>query len=77
MKKASKTFHGEAYRQFRGKLRDARKAAQLTQRQAAALLRKPPSYIAKIETGDRRLDVIELQAIAKVYKKPITFFLND
>jgi len=33
--------------------------AQLTQRALAAILRKPHSYVAKIEHGDRRIDPVE------------------
>ena len=40
-------------------LRQQRKAQGLTMRQAGDLVNKPHSFIAKIETGQRRLDVIE------------------
>jgi transcriptional regulator with XRE-family HTH domain len=44
---------------------DARRRAGLTQRQLARLLGRPPSWIAKIETGERRvmlLDAFDLSA---------------
>jgi len=37
----------------------ARREAQITQEQLAAQLERPQSFIAKYETGDRRLDVVE------------------
>ena len=40
-------------------LRQWRKEAGLTQRDLAATLGKPPSYIHKIEVGDRRIDPLE------------------
>jgi transcriptional regulator with XRE-family HTH domain len=52
-----------------------RREAGLTQAQLAERLKKPPSFIAKIEIGERRLDVIEFAAIAKALKiDPRTLF---
>lgn len=42
----------------------ARLAAGLTQRDLASKLERPPSMIASIETGDRRLDVLEFIQLA-------------
>ena len=41
-----------------------RKAAGLTQTVVAERLGKPPSYVAKYEGGDRRLDVLEFLDVA-------------
>ena len=41
-----------------------RKAADLTQTVVAKRLAKPPSYVAKYEGGDRRLDVWEYMDVA-------------
>jgi transcriptional regulator with XRE-family HTH domain len=38
----------------------ARERAQLTQQRLAKLLRKPQSFISNYETGQRRIDVLEL-----------------
>lgn len=46
----------------------SRREAELTQAQLAERLGKPPSFIAKIEIGERRLDVVEFAAIAKALK---------
>jgi transcriptional regulator with XRE-family HTH domain len=40
-------------------LTDLRKQKGLTQRQLAARLRAPQNYIAQIESGLRRVDVVE------------------
>jgi hypothetical protein len=41
-----------------------RKAAGLTQTVVAKRLAKPPSYVAKYEGGDRRLDMLEFLDVA-------------
>lgn len=43
----------------------ARKAAGLTQHSLALRLKKPQSFVAKYEGGERRLDVVEFIAIAR------------
>jgi len=43
----------------------ARKAAGLTQEALAGRLKKPQSFVAKYEGGERRLDVLEFIAIAR------------
>lgn len=44
---------------------EARKAYGLTQRDLAARVGKPPSFVAKIEVGERRVDVVEFIALAR------------
>ncbi len=34
------------------------------------------AYVSKIETGERRIDPLELQELADLYGKPIQFFLE-
>jgi transcriptional regulator with XRE-family HTH domain len=43
----------------------ARKAAELTQHALAVRLKKPQSFVAKYEGGERRIDVVEFIAIAR------------
>lgn len=57
-------------------LKNARKEIGLDQNKVANLLDKTQSYISKIESGQRRIDVIQLKELAKIYKKPITYFLK-
>ncbi|RPH24151.1 XRE family transcriptional regulator [Buttiauxella warmboldiae] len=45
-------------------LRSARRDKGMTQAQLAKALGKPQSFIAKVENGERRLDVIEFAHIA-------------
>jgi transcriptional regulator with XRE-family HTH domain len=44
---------------------EARKAAGLTQQALAKRLKRHQSFVAKYETGERRLDVIEFLIIAR------------
>lgn len=46
-------------------LAEARMEAGLTQRQLAKKLNRPHSYVAKIEIGERRLDVVEFIALCE------------
>lgn len=43
---------------------EAREAAGLTQAGLAARLRRPQSFVSKVESGERRLDVVELLEVA-------------
>lgn len=58
-----RSIHSPPYVLLREFLTEGRLAAGLTQDQLAAKLNRPQSYIAKYETGDRRLDVIEFLEI--------------
>jgi transcriptional regulator with XRE-family HTH domain len=59
-----KTVHTKAQRAFCRILIAARKKAGLTQIELAKRLNKPQSFVAKIEAGERRVDVVEFLEIA-------------
>ena len=63
------------YRKFLGRLRAARLEAVLTQEEVARQIKKPQSYVSKCESGERRVDVVELERFAKLYQKPFSYFL--
>jgi len=58
------------------KLKQARNDAKLSQYQVAKKMDRTQSYVSKIESGQRRVDVIQLKEFAKIYKKDIGYFLN-
>jgi transcriptional regulator with XRE-family HTH domain len=60
----SKTIHTPRHKKLCKELKARRKAADLTQTVVAKRLGKPPSYVAKYEGGDRRLDVLEFLDVA-------------
>ena len=70
------TRHPERYRALLERLREARKEAGLSQEAAAAALGVYQKYISKVETGERRIDPIELQEMAELYGKPVMYFLE-
>lgn len=55
----------QSYRVAISTVIDARKEAGFTQRDLAERLGKPPSFVAKVETGERRLDLVEFVAISR------------
>jgi transcriptional regulator with XRE-family HTH domain len=60
-----KSVHTSAQAAFCELMVGARKAAGLTQHALALRLKKPQSFVAKYEGGERRLDVVEFIAIAR------------
>jgi transcriptional regulator with XRE-family HTH domain len=56
-------------------LRDARATSGLTQSDAAKLLGKPQSFVAKCEQGERRVDVAELSEFCRIYGCSLSEFV--
>jgi transcriptional regulator with XRE-family HTH domain len=71
-----KSVQTKEYAYFVEKLRKAREEAGLSQVQVAKKLKRPQSHISNIETGQQRVDVIELQRFAKMYGKEINYFFK-
>lgn len=71
-----KPIHTPEHKRMRERLREAREAAGMTQEKVAEHLGKPQSFVSKVETGERRIDPTELEKFARLYGKPITFFLG-
>jgi DNA-binding XRE family transcriptional regulator len=69
------SVHSPAYRYFVERLREARKRAGLTQVDAAKALGRRQTYISKCESGERRVDIVELGEFASLYRRPLSFFL--
>lgn len=72
-----KTIYSNEYKKIISKLKGARLKTGLTQLDVARRLRKHQSYVSKIESRERRLDIIELRLLASLYKKDISYFLKD
>lgn len=61
------TTNSKEYREVVARLIKARKEAGLTQVQVAEALGKPQSFVSKVESRERRLDITELKQLAKIY----------
>ena len=59
-----KSIYSEEYQQLCELLRVLRREAGLTQVEVAKRLDVPQSFVSKYESGERRLDVIELRHVA-------------
>lgn len=61
-----KSIHSHLYHQVIGRLRGKRERLGITQVQLAELLKVNQTFVSRIETCDRRLDIIELHHICQV-----------
>ena len=71
------SVYSEKYKAFLKRLKAARLDAGLTQTEVAQQLNLPQSYISKCESGERRVDVVELMDFAAIYRKPLLYFVSD
>lgn len=72
-----KTLYTEEFQGIIEKLKEARTKQGLTQQEVAKSLGVGQSFISKIESGQYRLDIIQLQAFARLYKKSLSSFLKE
>lgn len=70
------TIRKKEYKVFVERLRKARQEAGLRQVDVAKKLKRHQSYIARVESGEYRIDVLELKHFAKLYKKDIQYFFK-
>lgn len=73
--RSSRARWPKLYEEFRAALVRAREQAGLTQREASERLGRTQSFVAKSESGERRVDIVELTQFAAAYHKPVSFFL--
>lgn len=71
-----KSIYSAEYQRLCAVLRALRQEAGLTQVQVAAELGVPQSFVSKYESGERRLDVIELRHVAKALGVPVRVVLE-
>lgn len=71
------SIHDPRYRKFIKALIHTRELKNLTQVQLASSLKKPQSYVAKVENFERRIDVLELHDWLSVFDISTAKFLEE
>jgi transcriptional regulator with XRE-family HTH domain len=72
-----KSQHTRKYQRLLASLRRAREKAGLTQHDVARRLGTYGSYVSKCESGERRIDVVELAEFCNVYEIELTALLEE
>lgn len=71
----SKTIYSQNRDFLSARLIQAREEAKLTQLQVAETYLISQSELSKIENGQRRIEFLVLLDLAKLYSKPVEFFI--
>jgi len=71
-----KSVHGQPQAVLQVLLREIRQEAGLRQQDLATRLGEPQSFVSKYESGERRLDVLELRQITAALGVPLVEFIR-
>ena len=71
-----RTVNNDEHMKIVERLKEARLEAGFDQVEVAKKLGRTQSYVSKIESGQRRFDVLQLKEFAKLYKKSLDFFIK-
>lgn len=72
-----KTSHDKKYARILTALKEARLAAGLTQTDVAKRFGAHASFVSKCESGERRIDVLELSQFCRLYGVKVAKFLES
>ncbi|KGM46648.1 helix-turn-helix domain-containing protein [Pseudooceanicola atlanticus] len=72
----AKTIRRSGNEALRDALIAARKSTGLTQAELASRLRCHQTFVARVESGERRIDVIELIVLARAFGEDASIFLT-
>ncbi|MBU4480040.1 helix-turn-helix domain-containing protein [Patescibacteria group bacterium] len=70
------SIYTKEYKNLTEKIRQARIDSKLDQIEVAKRLKRTQSYVSKMESGQIRIDIIQLKQLAKIYKKSLDFFVK-
>lgn len=59
------------------KLRQAREYVGFSQDEVANFLRIPRTAVGNMESGQRKVEALELKRLAELYRQPVTHFTGD
>lgn len=71
-----KHIHSDEHEKLRRLLRELRLKSNLTQAQLALRLEVPQSFVSKYESGERRLDVLELRLVCNALGLSLLEFIR-
>lgn len=71
-----KAIYTRDHRHLVERLKKARLDSGLDQKTVAKILGRTQSYISKIESGQRKIDIFQLKKFAEIYNKNLDYFMN-
>ncbi len=71
-----RTIRTKEYAIFIERMKKARAESGLLQIEVAKAMKRPQSYISRVESGEYRLDILEVKKFAKLYGKSVDYFLK-
>lgn len=80
MKESAKTSlpnNERAWRRLGQRLREAREYLGLSQDEVARHLSIPRTALTNVESGQRRVDALELKKLAELYRQPVNHFTGE
>lgn len=71
-----KTIYTREYEIVLRLLKEARERAGITQVQLAKTLKQSQSFVSKIERGERRIDIVQLRTLCKLFGTTLLEFVT-
>lgn len=72
----TKAIYSKDHKYIVEQIKKARQETGLDQVDVAKLLGRTQSHVSKVEAGQRRIDIVALKELARIYKKPMDYFIK-